>query len=347
MSLKMTVAFSGNSRVQPLVDGRIRPENIDLEVVTVEGGMLCFRNSQYDEFDDSETLLGGDGARWGWSGLPVFLSQGYFRLGVLVNTSSGIETLGELKGKRIGGPDYDMTAALWMRCGTKDLYGIDASDNVWYNGRTKEFSHGGLLGLGEDGPPGVTHQWLSPDQYLDQMLDSGELDAAVFSPGTGLTSGHTVSMDRYGGTPLTGNYRIRPLLDDRRRAVVADFYRKTVAFMANHHVIVQNRMLKDDPWAARALFKAFRESKVMAYQDARRQRATYLYFQGKDEQDHAAAFGENPYPLGLKAMRPPVDRAMQGSLEQGLIRKPMRPENIYQPSTLDTQRPNHRGGFQC
>ena len=323
MALKMTVAFSGNPRVQPLVDGRVKPENIDLEVVTVEEGMLFFPNLQYDEFDASEmsiseTLLAkerGDGSRWDWSALPVFLSRGYFCLGVLVNTTSGIEHLGDLKGKRIGVPDYHMTAALWMRCAMKDLYGIEASDNVWYNGRTTDFSHGGPLGLGEDGPLGVTHHWLEADQYLDQMLDRGELDAAVFSPGTGLAPGHTVSMDRYGGTPLTGNPRIRPLLDDGGRAVVAEFYRKTGAFVADHHVIVQNRILKDNPWAAMALFKAFQESKELAYQDARRQRSTYLYFQGNDEQDHAAIFGEDPYPLGLKAMRP---------------------EDIYHPSTLDT-----------
>ena len=315
MALKMTVAFSGNPRVQPLVDGRVKPENIDLEVVTVEEGMLFFPNLQYDEFDASEmpiseTLLAkerGDGSRWDWSALPVFLSRGHFCLGVLVNTTSGIEHLGDQKGKRIGVPDYHMAAALWMRCAMKDLYGIEASDNVWYNGRTKDFSHGG--------PPVVTHYWLEADQYLDQMLDLGELDAAVFSPGTGLAPGHTVSMDRYGGTPLTGNPRTRPLLDDGGRAVVAEFYRKTGAFMANHHVIVQNRILKDNPWAAMALFKAFQESKELAYQDARRQRSTYLYFQGNDEHDHAAIFGEDPYPLGLKAMRP---------------------EDIYHPSTLDT-----------
>jgi len=209
MALNMTVAFSGNQRVQPLVDGRVKPENIDLEVVTVEGGMLFFRNLQYDEFDTSEmsiseTLLAkerGNGSRWDWSALPVFLSRGHFCLSVLVNTTSGIEHLGDLKGKRIGVPDYHMTAALWMRCAMKDLYGIEASDNVWYNGLTTDFSHG--------------------------------------------------------GTSLTGNLRIRPLLDDGGRAVVAEFYRKTGAFMANHHVIVQNRILKDNPWAEMALFKAF------------------------------------------------------------------------------------------
>ena len=79
MALKMTVAFSGNPRAQPLADGRVKPENIDLEVVTVEGGMLFFRNLQYDEFDASEmsiseTLLAkerGDGSRWDWSAFRI------------------------------------------------------------------------------------------------------------------------------------------------------------------------------------------------------------------------------------------------------------------------------------
>ena len=79
MALKMTVAFSGNPRVQPLADGRVKPENIDLEVVTVEGGMLFFRNLQYDESDVSEmsiseTLLAkerGDGSRWDWSAFRI------------------------------------------------------------------------------------------------------------------------------------------------------------------------------------------------------------------------------------------------------------------------------------
>ena len=344
MALKITVAFSDNPRVQPLKDGTVKPDNIDLEVITVHGGMLFYRNLVYDEFDASEmsiseTLLAKertDGTRWDWSAIPVFLSRGHFWAGIYVNTASGIEHLADLKGKRIGVPDYDMTATLWMRAVMKDLYGIEAGDNIWYNGRTKELSHGGPLGLDKDGPVGVEHHWLTSDQYLDQMLDRGELDAAIISPGTGLAPGETIAMDRYGGTPFTGNPRIRRLMDDGGREVISEFYRKTGAFNANHHVIVQNRVLKENPWAALELFEAFQRSKEVAYERASRLRSGYLYFQGNDHQAQAATFGEDPYPLGLKAMRPTVERAMQASLEQGLIRKPTTVENIYHPTTLNT-----------
>jgi hypothetical protein len=35
-------------------------------------------------------------------------------------------------------------------------------------------------------------------------------------------------------------------------------------------------------------------------------------------------------------MRPMLDRLFQGSLEQGLIRKPLTVEDVYHPTTLDT-----------
>ena len=86
----------------------------------------------------------------------MFLSRGHVWPTLYVNTASGITSLADLKGKRIGVPDYDMTAALWFRITLKDLYGIEAKDNIWYNGRTRELSHGGALGLDRAG------RWASP-----------------------------------------------------------------------------------------------------------------------------------------------------------------------------------------
>jgi len=125
----------------------------------------------------SETLLTRertDGKKWDWSALPVFLSRGHHWPYLYVNTASGIASLADMRGKRIGVPDYDMTAALWFRVTLKDLYGIEARDNTWFNGRTRELSHGGALGLDKAGPVGVAHHWLTAGQTLDVMLDSGE-----------------------------------------------------------------------------------------------------------------------------------------------------------------------------
>src|SRR6266516_1410536 len=311
MALRLTMAFSDNPRVQPLKDGTVKPQNIELDCVTLDPSALFQRNLFYDEFDVSEmsiseTLLAlerRDGSKWDWSALPVFLSRGHVWPTLYVNAAAGITSLRDLKGKRIGVPDYDMTAALWFRITLKDLYGIEAKDNVWYNGRTKELSHGGALGLDKAGPVGVTHHWLTVDQTLDVMLDRGDIDACTaIRQGDRVTAGDTTVIDRYGGTPINGNPRLRKLLEDSGREVVYEYYRKTGFFHANHNVIVQNRLLQEHPWVALELYNAFRRSKEVAYERARRAQSAYLYFPGKDVQEQAAVLGEDPYPIGIRAM---------------------------------------------
>jgi 4,5-dihydroxyphthalate decarboxylase len=345
MALRLTIAFSDNPRVQPLKDGTVKPRNLELDFITLEPSALFQRNLSHDEFDVSEmsiseTLLAlerRDGSKWNWSALPVFLSRGHVWSTLYVNTASGIGGLGDLRGKRVGVPDYDMTAALWFRITLKDLYGIEAKENIWYNGRTKELSHGGALGLDKVGPAGVTHHWLTVDQTLDVLLDRGELDACTFMrQDTRITAGDPTVIDRYGGTPIDGNPRLRKLLPDNGRELVYEYHRKTGCFHANHHVIVQTRILDDHPWVALELYAAFQRSKEVAYERARQAQAAYLYFAGNDFREQARVLGEDPYPLGLHAMGKNVERAIQGSLEQGLLRRRLRLDEVYYRTTLGT-----------
>ena len=345
MALQLSLAFFDSPRMDPIKDGTVVPEGIDLDIVCFPpGGTLFVRNLKYDEFDISEmsiseTLLAKErriGARWDWSSLPVFLGRGHGWTNLYVNVDSGIESLGDLRGKKIGVPDYVMTAALWMRVTLKDLYEIEAKDNTWYNGRMAEISEGGPLGLDQNGPAGVDLRWIDEDRRLDVMLDRGELDAAFGFPPSPVASPDFAVLDRYGGTPIVGNPRILKLLPDGGKEIITRFYQQTKVFHANHHIIVQNRVLREHPWVALELYKTFQRSKEVAFQRARRQQSAYLYFPGTDLQDQAKVFGEDPYPLGVRAMKATIERVVQGSLEQGLITQPVSVEDLYFPTTHDT-----------
>ncbi|MGC1886519.1 MAG: hypothetical protein WA709_10550, partial [Stellaceae bacterium] len=232
---------------------------------------------------------------------------------------------------------YDMTAALWFRITLKDLCGIEAGDNIWFNGRTKSLSHAGALGLDKDGPRSVEHHWLSADETLDQMLDRGELDlVTAIRPQPRVTASDATVIDRWGGTQLAGNPRLRTLFPDDGKTVVFDYYRKTGFFQPNHHVIVQNRILKEHPWVALELYDAFRRSKEIAYDRASRLAGTLVYFPGLDIEEQRAVIGDDPFPLGLAAMGRNIERAIQGSVEQGLLRRPLSLADIYYHTTLLT-----------
>lgn len=347
MALTLNIAFGDHMRVDPLKDGTVKPEGIELNFINSNPGWTFHRALYYDEFDVwemslSSTLLAlerrRDGGKWDWSCVPIFLSSGALAWAprTWVNSSAGINDLCDLKGKRVAVNDYEQTAALWMKIVMKDLCNIEAKDNVWVNGRTKELSRDNALGLDTDPPPGVERQWLVEGQFIDVMLDRGEIDAAFISPPRP-TEGYTVTMERWGGTQIEGNPRIRPLFPDLGKAMCAEYERKFgLHHTPNHHVVVQNRILKEHPWVAMSLYNAFQKSKEVAYQRAKDWRSAALVFEGEDWAEQAAIYGDDPYPIGLKAMGKTVERAVQGSMEQGLLRRRLSLQEIYHSSTLDT-----------
>ena len=217
-------------------------------------------------------------------------------------------------------PEYNTSMCLWLRVLMKDFFGINPQDNVWYLARTENRNQGSALGVEKDAPMGIDVVSLTKEQTPDGMLERGEIDAAIIHPG----SLGADSIDRYAGIPLADNPRIRKLFPDDGKNLLDDFFRQTGVYQINHHVIVQNRILKENSWVAMELFTAFQQSGTIALEKARRQGAGDSCLEDDD------------YPLGVNAMRKSFDRYIQALLDGDVIKTRFQVEDVYFPTTLKT-----------
>jgi 4,5-dihydroxyphthalate decarboxylase len=342
--LKLKLALTKNPRFEPLVDGRVKSADLDLDIFVTTPPELFYRNLKNDEFDVFEMSLSeylitreqAKGDRWQWSALPIFPAKAFVWLGLYVNTAAGIAGLQDLRGKRVGVPDYVMTAALWFRIFLKELHGIGRDEISWYIGRTRDLSHGGLLGTDTAPPAGVSLTWLNAGQTFDVMLDRGEIDIAY-----GFAPRHdpklfSLNIDRYGGTPLEGNPRLNKLFTDGGRAVIEAFFRKTGIVPANHVIVAQRRLLEQQPGLAAELLRLFSASKEAAYAAEARHGHAYLYFGGTATASQAAIYGEDPFPFGIGRNRAMLEMLFRNSHAEGLTRRLATIDEVFFRGTLDT-----------
>jgi 4,5-dihydroxyphthalate decarboxylase len=342
--LSLKLGLTNNPRFGPLVDRGIKSTQFELDVVVTTPPELFFRNLKNDEFDVfemslSEYLIARErarGERWQWCALPIFPAKAFLWLGLYVNPSSGVRGLADLRGKRVGVPDYVMTAALWFRVFLRELYGIAPRDVSWFIGRTRDLSHGGLLSLDAQPPADVSLTWLTSEQTFDVMLDRGEIDAAY-----GFAPRHdpklfSLNIDRYGGTPLQDNPRIAKLFSDGGCAEVKVFFEKTGVVPANHVIVAQRRLLEEHPWLGAEILNLFSRSKEAAYQRAGFGSSAYLYFEAMDRAAQETLFGKDPYPFGIAKNRNMLEMLFQSSHDEGLTRRRATIEEVFYRGLLDT-----------
>ena len=342
--MHLKLGLTNNPRFGPLVDGSVRSTQCELDIVVTTPPELFYRNLKNDEFDVfemslSEYLITRERAaadRWQWCALPIFPAKAFLFLGLYVNPSSGIRGLAGLRGKRVGVPDYVMTAALWFRVFLRELYGIEPRDVSWFIGRTKDLSHGGLLSLDAQPPADVPLTWLSSDQTFDVMLDRGEIDLAY-----GFAPRHdpklfSLNIDRYGGTPLEGNPRIAKLFSDGGCAEVKAFFEKTGVVPANHVIVAQRRLLEKHPWLGSEILDLFTASKQSAYERSNYGSPTYRYFEAMDRPAQERLFGKDPYPFGIANNRKMLELLFRSSHDQGLTKRLASIDEVFHPGLLDT-----------
>jgi len=326
MKLQLSIGMAANPRSAPVFAGRVQPDGIELVPSEVFPSELFWRQLKFGDFDIAEmsmsTLMmavaAGDER---WLGLPVFTTRKLFHTEILVRRAAGIDRPADLKGRRVGVPEYQQTAALWTRGALEHEFGVQARDMEWWMERVPSHSHRGAVGFTP--PQGVTIRQVPPEKNLGSMMLAGEIDATVHY----IANANLVDRSR---TDLWNHPEIRPLFADAVAEGVR-YYNKTGLLPINHGMVVKRALAERHPWIVLNVLKAFERANDIAERE-RLEHAQYHIATGLVAADALRT------PLvrhGVKANRLVLETAAQYSQEQGLTPRRVRLEELFAPSTLD------------
>ncbi|HEY7063734.1 MAG TPA: PhnD/SsuA/transferrin family substrate-binding protein [Chloroflexota bacterium] len=328
-NLHLSFIMSPNERSQPILDGSVQPEGIDLTTTSSSPGEIFWRQLHAAEFDISEMsvsslLIVTAKGNSPWVAIPVFPIRRLFHTEIFVGADSGIERPEDLKGKRVGVPEYQQTAALWTRGALQHEFGVRPEDLHWHMERTPQTSHGGATGF--QPPPGVDFQYIPLAKNIGAMIVSGELDATAFysSGGGSMVDRSTIDLARHP--------RARRLFPDPEAEGVR-YYEKTGIAPINHTVVIRREIVDKHPWVAVNVYQAFVEAKEQMLKRARALADPFIRL-GMLPPETRKRMASDPYPYGLQANRKVLETAAEYSHEQGLTPRRVSLEEVFAPSTL-------------
>jgi 4,5-dihydroxyphthalate decarboxylase len=319
--LRLSLACWDYDRTRALADGRVQPDGIDLVYLNQPVEETFFRMMKFREFDASEMSLSSYVASLGRSeppfiAIPAFPSR-YFRHScIFVSAKSGIKRPEELKGKRIGVPEYQMTAPVWIRGILSDDYGVKVTDVEHFSGGEEEPGRDEKQKLNL--PSEIKLKPIGGTQTLSAMLASGELDALVTAR-----------------APSTFPKAVSRLFPDYV-AKEKEYYKRTKIFPIMHTVVIRRDVYEKNPWVAQSLYKAFTASKKIAY-DMYAQTAamtTMLPWTSAQAEEARSEMGEDWWPYGVAPNLHVLETFLRYHHEQGLSKRLFKPEELFARETL-------------
>lgn len=328
-SLQLSLMMSANDRSRPVLDGTVAPDGINFVSTVGHPSEIFWRQLKFQEFDVSEMSLSSlymaiaNGNR-DWVGLPIFTARRFFHTWGWIRVASGIDKPQDLKGKRVGVPEYQQTAALWSRGVLRDEFGVEPQDMEWWMERTEERSHGGATGFKP--PAGIRFNRIPAEQSIGSMLVEGKLDATLLY----LNENNLVDRSR---VALNGNPQFRPLFPDP----VAEgqrYFKKTGMYPINHGMVLRRSVYEQQPWVALNIFNAFQKAKELANARMKELVSTHVEL-GLLGPDAGRALDVDLYPYGVKSNRKTLETIAEYSFDQGLTPRRMQLDEIFAPSTLD------------
>jgi len=301
---------------------------------------LAWRQFHAHEFDASELSMSsmiaarsrGDDS---FVALPIFTTRGFMQTNVLVREASSILRPEDLAGKRIGVPEYQMTAALWARGILQHDFGVETTSCHWYMERLPEQSHGGSTGF--EPPRDLDFHYIPWEKNIGAMLGAGELDASLLGGRWGFSAPvpnsqrrKSIVNENRGSADFGSGSGIRPLFADPQ-AEGARYFSQSGIFPVNHGVAIQTDFLKRHPWVAINLYQAFLEAKDSWLAEVQEGARPYLET-GVLSSEAGIGLRTDVFPYGVRNNRILLETLLDYSYEQGLsVRRVSVEELFYEP----------------
>jgi 4,5-dihydroxyphthalate decarboxylase len=315
--LQLTIAISDYDHVRDFAAGAVRAEGIDTRFLTLTIEEIFFRFTKFREWDVSEMSMGKYVALrsqddTSLTAIPVFPSRVFRHSSIYVRRDGPVRAPADLKGRRVGLPEWAQTAAVYSRGALIHQFGLTLQDIDWVQAGVNEPGRAEKVKLNL---PAGTRLTARPDASLDAMLLAGELDAV-------LTAHPPASFEQ-------GDPRIVRLFEDYR-AVEEDYWRATGIFPIMHVVALKSDVAARHPWVAMNLFKAFEEAKRRSVARALEVTATrfpvpWIYDLAAKAQ---AQFGEL-FPYGVEPNRKTLDAFLDYAFEQGVCHRRLAVEELF------------------
>ena len=322
--LNLSVAVRDYDRTRPLSDGQVQIDGVDPVFMALDPEEIFFRAFRHAEFDICELSLSSFTVKTvqgncPYVGVPAFVSRAFRHTAIYVRTDR-IKKPADLKGRKIGVPEYQLTANVWARAILDDDHGVKPSDIHWVRGGLTDA--GRLEKISITLPKDVRLDNIPEGRTLSSMLEAGEIDGFI---GPRVPPG-------FGRHPHIGWLVPDPV------AAAKNYFKRTGIFPIMHLIGVRRELAERHPWLPGAVFKAFEHAKAIALEKLSDTSSTKVTLPFVEERliEARTLMGEDFWPYGVAASRKTLETFLKHHHLQGLSSRLVMPEELFHPGTLES-----------
>jgi 4,5-dihydroxyphthalate decarboxylase len=323
--LTLSVAVGEYDRTRALTDGSVSIDGVAPVVMNLSPEEIFFRAFRNAEFDICELSLSSFSVKTAagscpYVGVPAFLSRAFRHTAIYVRTDR-IKVPSDLKGKRVGVAEYQLTANVWVRALLDDDFGVKPSDIRWIRGGLEEA--GRVEKIPVKLPPGVWLEDAPAGATLSAMLAEGEIDAFI---------GPRVPSCFERGHPNVGWLFPDPT------AAASDYYARTGIFPIMHIVGIRRALVDAHAWLPAAVLKAFEQAQAMAMARLGDTSATKVTMPFVEEQLKRIRdlMGHDYWSYGVAGNRKVLDTFLHHHHAQGLSSRRLSVDELFHPTTFES-----------